>query len=334
VFQSTRSGHTGLWAIPERRTLFGKRASIPVPLSWGLIELYAPAISNDGKHVFAVGKRRIGELVRYVSDLHEFVRFLGGISATWVTFSKSGRDVAYTVYPDATLWRAKSDGSEKKQITFAPLEVDGFSWSPDEKWFAIRARSPGNTWRIYLLPSAGGEPVPLMPGENEQGIPTWSADSARICFGDVLSVFGKAEGKQVIHVFDRRDGRLSDLPGSQGFWTSRWSPDGRYLSALTIESQRLMLFDFNANAWRSTGAKDVNNPNWSNDSKYIYYDTELSDKSLRRVRVIDGKVEELASLREFPNLGWWWSGITPDNSPLLLRNLGAPEIYSLELKYH
>src|SRR5205807_9326204 len=50
---------------------------------------------------------------------------------------------------------------------------DLFSWSPDEKWFAIRARNPGRVWRIYLIPSQGGEAEPLMPGENEHGVPTW-----------------------------------------------------------------------------------------------------------------------------------------------------------------
>ena len=49
-----------------------------------------------------------------------------------------------------TIWRAKADGSEKTQITFSPLEVDGFTWSPDEKRFAIRARNPGGVWRIWV----------------------------------------------------------------------------------------------------------------------------------------------------------------------------------------
>jgi hypothetical protein len=44
-------------------------------------------------------------------------------------------------------------------------------------------------------------------------------------------------------------------------------------------------------------------------------------------------VDQLTSLHAYPNLAWWWSGVTPDNSPLILRNLGANEIYSLILEF-
>lgn len=333
VFQSNRNGHIDLWAIPERRIFLARSSSAPVRLSFSPVDFSVPTVSSDGKRVFAMGIEERGELVRYNSDLHDFVKFLGGISATWVSFAKSGRSVAYLDYPSRTIWRAKADGSEKTQITFSPFEVDGFSWSPDEKWFAIRARNPDSLWRIYLIPSRGGKPEPFMAGETEQGVPTWSADSTRLCFGDVPAVFGEPSGMELIHVFDLRTHKLSDLPGSQGLWTSRWSPDGRYISALTIEGQKLKLFDFSTNTWRSTKAVHVNNPNWSSDNKFIYYDTEGSDRLLERVRISDGKVERLVNLRDYPRVAAWWSGLSPSNDPLLLRNLGSTEIYSLGLEY-
>lgn len=333
VFRSTRNGHSGLWAIPERATLFDRQGSAPFRLSSGPLDFYGPAVSSDGKEVFAIGMQERGELVSYKSDLHDFVKFLGGISAIWVSFARSGQWVAYIDYPSLTIWRAKADGSEKTQITFSPLQVDGFSWSPDEKWFAIRARNPGGIWRIYLIPSQGGEPEPLTPGESEQGVPTWSADGTRLCFGDVPAVFGKPSGTEVIHIFDLRTHELSDLPGSRGLWTSRWSPDGRYISALTIEGQKLELFDFSTNTWRSTNAVHVNNPNWTRDRKFIYYDTAANDRTLQRVRINDGRVEQLANMRDYPGVAAWWSGLSPSNEPLLMRNLGSTEIYSLTLEY-
>lgn len=332
VFRSTRNGHSGLWAIPERATLFGRQGSAPFRLSSGPLDFYGPAVSSDGKEVLAIGMQERGELVSYKSDLHDFVKFLGGISATWVSFAKSGRSVAYTDYPSLTIWRAKDDGSEKTQITFSPLQVDGFSWSPDEKWFAIRARNPGSTWRIHLIPSQGGEPEPLTPGESEQGVPTWAPDSARLCFGDVPTVFGKPGGSEMIHIFDLTTHKLSELPGSHGLWTCRWSPNGRYISALTIDGQKLTLFDFSTNTWRSTNAVHVNNPNWTKDGTFIYYDT-AADRMLQRLRISDGRVELLANLRDYPGVAAWWSGLSPKNEPLLMRNLGSTEIYSLALEY-
>lgn len=336
IFQATRDGRTDLWTLSERsdllRSRFRKDFGTPVLLSSGLQGFLAPVVSTDGRHVFAVGIEKRGELVRYDSKLREFVPFLGGISATWVSFSKSEHSVAYINYPDQTLWRASAGGGEKTQITFAPLQVDGFSWSPDEQWFALRARTPGKPWMICLVPSQGGDVQLIMPGETEQGIPTWSEDGRSIAFGDVPSVFGKSFGTEVIHMFDLNTHKLSELPGSRGLWTARWSPNGMSIAALTIEGQQLMLYDFGTKRWRPTKAENVNNPTWSHDGKYIYFDTAGDDRALRRVLVADGHVDQLTSLHAYPNLAWWWSGVTPDNSPLILRNLGTNEIYSLILE--
>jgi Tol biopolymer transport system component len=331
IFQAIQEGRPDLWALSESRGSLASRPT-PVLLSSGLQGFSSPTVSADGKQVFALGLQKRGELVRYDSRLREFVPFLGGISATWATFSRSGRSVAYIDYPDLTVWRANADGTNKTQVTFSPLQADGISWSPDEKWLALRARTPGKDYRIYLVPAAGGKAQMLLPGEAEQGVPAWSSDSTKIAFGDVPSVFSKASGTEAIHILDLSTHQLSDLPGSGGLWTVRWSPDGRTLAALTIAEQRLMLYDQATKRWRATEAKDVDNPNWSFNNEFIYYDTEGEDRRLRRVRVADGHVEELVSLHSYPNLATWWSGVAPDNSPLILRNLGITEIYALTLE--
>lgn len=334
VFQSTHKGRPDLWALSENgRGILGRDHDPPVRISFGTEGFSFPLVSADGKQIFAMATQRRGELVRYDAKLREFVPFLGGISATWVSFTKSGSSVAYIGYPDLTVWRANADGSNKTQITFSPLQVDGSSWSPDEKWLALRARTPGRPWLIYLVSSQGGDVKPLVPGELEQGVPTWSANGKQIAFGDVPPTFGRASGKEIIHIFDLDTRTLSEMPGSHGLWTARWSPDGHTLAALTIADQRLMLYDFATRKWRQTNAVNVNNPTWSNDCKYIYFDTAGDDRRLWRIRVSDGHVDELISLHTYQNLAWWWSGVAPDNSPLLLRNLGSTEIYSLSLEY-
>lgn len=209
--------------------------------------------------------------------------------------------------------------------------MDGLSWSPDEKWLALRARNPDKPWTIYLVSSDGGDAKPLIPSDTEQGVPTWSADGRSIAFSDVPLVFGKASGTEVIHLFDVNSHKLSELPGSLGLWTVRWSPDGRSLCALTIDGQRLKLYDFTTKKWRPTRAEKVDNPTWSADGKYIYFDTEGDDRALRRLRVADGRVDELTSLHTYPDLAYGWSGLAPDNSPLILRNLGTTEIFALTL---
>src|SRR5262249_29807494 len=157
-----------------------------------------PTLSADGKKIFVQGEDERGELVAYNKELHEFVSLLGGISGTWVTYSRSAKNVAYISVPDLTVWRANSNGSEKKQITFAPLEADGLAWSPDERLLAIRARTPGKNWQIYLVPAEGGQPRQLVGDAEEKGVPSWSPDSNYIVFGEVSPHFGKPQEYQKI----------------------------------------------------------------------------------------------------------------------------------------
>jgi Tol biopolymer transport system component len=333
IFESIHEGQTNLWAVRERNSLFGQRDNSPIQLSSGLQGGYShPVMSADGQQIFAIGNQRQGELVRFDSRVKEFVPFLGGVSGTWVVFSNSGKHVVYIAYPDKTVWRANADGSEKKQITFSPLQVDGLDWSPDEKWLALRAHNQGKPWLIYLIPSEGGEPQPLLPDTKEQGIPSWSPNGKTIAFGDVSPVFDTTNGTDSIHVIDVQSRSATDMPGSRGLWTARWSPDGRFMAALTMVGQRLMLYDIKRKTWRQTEAKDVNNPTWSKDSQYIYFDTGGENRSLRRIRVADRKIDFLTDLRGYPNLAWWWSGLSPDNSPLILRNLDSFDIYALTLE--
>ena len=74
-----------------------------------------------------------GELVRYDMKSHQFVPFLSGISAISPTFSKDGQWVAYTSYPDHTLWRSRSDGTERRQLTYPPMEVASLPFHRTER---------------------------------------------------------------------------------------------------------------------------------------------------------------------------------------------------------
>jgi Tol biopolymer transport system component len=124
---------------------------------------------------------------------------------------------------------------------------------------------------------------------------------------------------------------LQDLPGSKGLWTSRWSPDGRSIAALTIDrEQRLMLFDVASRVWRRTNATHVNDPTWSRDGDFVYYDTESTPHELRRYRVATGTVEHVSDFTGTLTLAW--SGLAADDSPLVLRNLEGARLYAVDLR--
>jgi DNA-binding winged helix-turn-helix (wHTH) protein/Tol biopolymer transport system component len=103
VFQATVAGSTNVWALREGR-LFGRGSREPVQLTTGPMQHAGPLVSKDGKKIFFVGTQSNAELSVYDSRLHEFVPYLGGISAESVSFSKDGQWAAYVRLPEGTLW--------------------------------------------------------------------------------------------------------------------------------------------------------------------------------------------------------------------------------------
>ena len=76
-------------------------------------------------------------------------------------------------------------------------------------------------------------------------------------------------------------------------------------------------------------------PNWSRDGKYLHFLSFGSDTALYRVRISDHKLEKIVSLKGIrPTIGMAgaWCGLAPDDSPLLLRDVGSQEIYALDLQ--
>jgi Tol biopolymer transport system component len=71
----------------------------------------------------------------------------------------------------------------------------------------------------------------------------------------------------VIAVIDLRTGHVSRLPGSEGLWSARWSPDGRHIAALGFPN-RLWLYDLAAHTTTQLTTIGAGWPSWSRDSQY------------------------------------------------------------------
>ena len=143
----------------------------------------APLPSRDGKKIFFVGELRRGELVRFDDQKKEFAPYISGISAELLSFSRDGRWMTFVSYPEGTLWRSKSDGSNRLQLTSAPMKAGLSRWSPDGKQIAFTASQPGRPWRVYVVSANGGA---LQEVESEKGHaldPDWSADGNSLVFG-------------------------------------------------------------------------------------------------------------------------------------------------------
>jgi hypothetical protein len=94
-----------------------------------------------------------------------------------------------------------------------------------------------------------------------------------------------------------------------------------------------MLFDFSTQKWVELAKLNVNYHSWSRDSKYIYADTFGGASGFFRIRISDRRLDWIArikDLRRTDGTFGTWSGLTPDDSPLLVRDTGTQEIYALD----
>lgn len=100
---------------------------------------------------------------------------------------------------------------------------------------------------------------------------------------------------------------------------------------VTIDGHKLRLYEFTTGRRRSIAADRIDNPVWSRDGAYLHYHSEGGTYMLQNVRVSDGKVETLVDLREYPIAPPGWNGLRPEDRPVVMRNLGATEVYALRL---
>ncbi|HUC30103.1 MAG TPA: winged helix-turn-helix domain-containing protein [Candidatus Acidoferrum sp.] len=333
LFEDFRDGRTSLWALAEKSTWLGREAK-PVQLTNGPLHFGSPVASKDGKRIFAVGAQPRCELVRY-DGKSSFVPFLDSISASELAFSSDGKWVAYVTVPEHQLWRSKLDGSERGQLTFEAMEASLPKWSPDGKQIVFMGATLKTGWRAYVISSDGTALRELIPGAEAGFDPGWSPDGKSIVLtlNDAGSSAAASEGPGIVTV-DVATSKVSPVPGAKQLFSPRWSPDGRYIAAITDDSGKLMLFDRINQQWHELVSMPMGYPTWSHDGQYIYFDTTLTeDANFFRLRISDHKLERLVSLKGlrqyWDNFGSW-TGLTPDDSPLLVRDTSNQEIYALD----
>jgi dipeptidyl aminopeptidase/acylaminoacyl peptidase len=310
-----------------------KRDYKATELTAGPLDFQDPLPSKDGTELFAIGTALQSEVVRYDSHTRKFEPYLNGISAEGVAFSADGKWVTYTSYPDGALWRSKADGTERLQLTFAPMRAFLPRWSPDGKQIVFNAHLPEAPWNMYIIPSSGGTAQRILPSDQGQMDANWSPD------GNSL-VFSTDFNHSYVAIVELRSRRVSTVPGSKELFSPHWSPDGRYISAITIDKRKLMLFDLSAQKWTEACEGAVHYPTWSHDGKYLYFrltSPDSNDDRIARLRLGDRRVETVAEIGDLGRLATGttghWFGLAADDSPLLARDISTQEIYALEMEW-
>ena len=151
-----------------------------------------------------------------------------------------------------------------------------------------------------------------------------------MAFGSGPGLATSTSPNAVIRLLDLETREVKALPGSQGFFSPRFAPDGRQVAALSFDGQRLLLFEFATGRWTELYKGAPGYPNRSGDGRHPYFDT---GSELRRVRIEDHLVEVIASLKGFRRVSTsfgQWFGLAPDDTPVVLRDVGTSEIYALD----
>jgi Tol biopolymer transport system component len=269
-----------------------------------------------------------GELVHYDAKSGKLLPILQGISAEYVSFSKDGQWVAYVSYPDGSLWRSKIDGTERLQLSYPPSYAFMPRWSPDGRSILFFELDPSGKAAMFTVPQEGGTLQRLLPDETDrQSDPNWSPDGSKIIFGA-----GSGNPSSTIRILDLATRQVSTLPGSQGLYSPRWSPDGRYVPALNADSTKLMLFDFQTQKWIETARGSLGWEEFTRDGQYLYFNDLSGDGSVMRLRLSDLKLEKAINLKGIALVGYYnvWFAPAPDNSVMMLRNAGTQDVYALD----
>jgi len=329
VFEDRTHGRVDIWAA-QIQAGFLQRAHPPVRLTNGPLSYAGAKPSADGKQIFAIGTKPRGELVRYDVNSNQFVPILSGISAFNPTFSSDGKWVAYTSYPDHTLWRSRTDGTDRLQLTDPPARVSFSFISPDGKQVTYDHVGSG---QIDVISMDGGPPRRI--AEKQSWAASWSPDGNRVVFADYTD-----RPHTKFQIYEMNTGNRSFVPETEALTGVQWVGED-LLVAASDDRTKLVVFDFKTQKWSDLvpGPIPGGVVNWAHapDFKYVYYTTGGADSQALRVRLADHKVETITSLKDLPRaIGPDSStqiSVAPDGSAVFTRDVGTQEIYALSVKW-
>jgi Tol biopolymer transport system component len=269
-FRTFLDARADLWSIAEPSFLSPNPK--PIRLTSGPLEFASAILSRSGKQLFRVGVEPKWEVLSYSLRNQRASIWIPDRSAYSPSTSPDGRWIAYIELrgKESVLWRSKPDGSDRLQLSEPPLFVSITRWSPDGKQIAFMGKTPDKPWNIYVVPMDGGVPRVLLNDGRNAVDPAWSADGHSVIFGRPPDSWAEAGAPKAIYTLNLISNEISQLPGSEGFYSPRWSPNGRYVVAMPLDEKKLVLFDFATLQWKDLAAlPHIGSPQWSPDSNYI-----------------------------------------------------------------
>jgi len=214
-------------------------------------------------------------------------------------------------------------------------------WSPNGTHIAYLSVPLGKSPKVCIVSADGGGSEEVQLDKKDwPDDPQWAPDGKSLLLALYPpGVAGILQRDFSVVQFDLQTRKISALSGSEGMLAPRWSPDGRYVSTFSADTRKVMLLELSTGKWSELASGTVlQYPNWSLDSKYSYFEDLGADgPEIDRVSVVTRKKERVTPLTGISRVsmqdsGVPWNGVAPDGSPLIMRDVGSRELYSLELQ--
>ena len=329
-FQALTDGFWQIFVRDERWPSWRKPAARQ--LTFGQVNYGSPVISPDGARMVTLSRFQKSEVVAWNRAEGRWLPLLADVPAATAAVSKDGRWLAYTQTPDHSLWRCELPGcTQRRQLTQGPAQVTMPRWSPDSQFIACMTRQPGRRYRATLISATTGESKFLIDSGTEEADPDWSPSGEEVVFGAPPNPDTGAD--RALRIKSLASGAVRIVPGAEGYHSPRWSPDGRYLAAVSAKTRELAFLDLRNGTWTTVPEAKGGYLNWTARGDRLIMLSSLGIKKPVVIEVVPpGRqvrtAASLEGLRQPPYSFGEWVGIGPGYVPLALRDLGSEEVLS------
>ena len=333
LFTSSKDGHGELWAVRESQSIPWLQPS-PTQLTFPPMNLGGALPSRDGHTIYVSGGLNEQlDVVRFDPASHQFKPALPGISAMEVDYSPDHQWVLYNDWKE--LWRTRPDGSDRLQLAGPPsyVGIHFARWSPDSKQIVFDNIVAGDQAGSYLTSVDGGTPKRLLPRDLPGSGPAWSPDGKTISFTVAREGGEVSRVEPGVYLFDVTQGRSTRIPGSEGLAGSSWSPDGRFVAAVSEDTSTMKLLDLRTHGWSEVAhGKVITFPVWSADSVLYFEDLLAPGEAVYRFQPGSSGPQRAYSFEDILQSGGHrcaFVGFAPDGSLLVQVSRGGGDVYAL-----
>jgi Tol biopolymer transport system component/DNA-binding winged helix-turn-helix (wHTH) protein len=333
LFSGCEQYDCNLWAMRDVWSWFRRSRHTPVPLTSGPDALNVATPAQTGSRIFAFSFRSRRELQKFDPRTMRTAALSLDTHAEEGSVSPDGAMVVYSDRPDGSLWRSRTDGTQRLRLTSAPLSGMAPQWSPKGEQILFTGVRPGQARQIYIVASDGGALRPVLPEGWEGAQADWSPDGYRIA---VVMRNRKTHPQFGLYTLEPTTAVWKEFSDSKELGEPRWSPDGRYIACVDSSNHNLVLVDVQRGKrlWLASGGF-LERLYWSADGSAVYFQDQFDEEeSVFRVSLAKQKVERVAGFGEILRgsaAHCFFSGLGQDGSLFMMLERGLTDIYALDL---